>query len=107
MLQAELHHEGLKQYLQQADDVIKDFSVLDEAGHQTHIQESRSSLTTTATRLSYLLNHFSALKTLHQKILQDFHKACVELAPDNVPTVKLPTPASEPESSQTAEPITI
>ena len=103
----ELHHEGLKQRLQQADDVIKDFSVLDEAGHQTRIQESRSTLATMATRLGYLLDHFSALKKLHQNILQDFRKACVEPAPDNVPTVKLPTPASEPESSQTVEPITI
>ena len=59
------------------------------------------------TRLGYLLDHFSALKKLHQKILQEFRKACVEPAPDNVPTVKLPTPASEPESSQTAEPITL
>ena len=103
----ELYHEGLKQHLQRADDIVKDFSVLDEAGHQTRIQESQSTLATTATRLGYLLDHFSALAKLHQKILQDFRKACVEPAPDNGPTVKLPTPASEPEASQTVEPITI
>ena len=66
----ELHHEGLKQRLQWADGIIKDFSVLNEAGHQTRIQESRSTLATTATHLGYLLDHFSALEKLHQKILQ-------------------------------------
>ena len=33
-----------------------------------------------ATHLGYLLDHFSALEKLHQNILQDFHKACVEPA---------------------------
>ncbi len=107
MSQAELNNEVFNKCLQQAEDVVKDYSILNKAGHQTCIQESRSTLATMATCIGYLLNHFSVLKILHATILQDFWKACAEPVPGNVPTVKLPNTAQEAESSQTAETISV